>query len=339
MAVAALAHVVNLIGPMMLSVLTHDVAIGGLTSPLLSWVGSLGLLLFFGWHVTRLCVDASRAAVPFGALSPRLTSFAEDIEPADLQQAFARATVDRRDTPAAGKPAGRKETDFEQLTELDAEMRATGTFRRPWVQFRKTLLIEHVVWFKEPRIFSTRHAEEFFTEEATLRRSIDLAFYAQVPSLITGLGLLLTFVAICGGLNRLHADGTVVTGIQGLINGLAGKFLTSIVALVCANVFVLVERPTVRRLLDRYAEFLTLLEESFPRRTVEELLDALDHHRASRRTLSDGPSVDGELQEQLRTSIDTLAAAVQGLSERIDPTETSSPRLVRRPSPRERRFG
>ena len=29
--------------------------------------------------------------------------------------------------------------------------------------------------------------------------------------------------------------------IQGLINGLAGKFLTSIVGLLCANVFVLLE--------------------------------------------------------------------------------------------------
>jgi hypothetical protein len=218
-------------------------------------------------------------------------------------------------------------------------MRATGAFRRPWVQFRKTLLIEHVVWFKEPRIFSTRRAEEFFTEEATLRHSIDLAFYAQVPSLITGFGLLLTFVAICGGLNRLHADGTVITGIQGLINGLAGKFLTSIVALVCANAFMLVERPTTRRLLDRYMEFLTLLEESFPRRTVEELLDALDHYRVSRRTSSDGQSVDDEREEPLRKSIDTLAAAVQGLSERIDPPETGFPRPVRRPSPRERRLG
>ena len=325
---------------MTVSVLTHDVAIGGLTSPLLSWVGSLGLLLFFGWQVTRLCVDAARAAAPFVAVSPRLASFAEETEPADLQHAFERATIDRRDTPAAGKPEGRKDTDFARLTALDTEMRATGAFRRPWVQFRKTLLIEHVVWFKEPRIFSTRRADEFFSEEATLRHSIDLAFYAQVPAVITGLGLLLTFVAICSGLNRLHADGTVITGIQGLINGLAGKFLTSIVALVCANAFVLVERPTVRRLLDRYAEFLTLLEESFPRRTVEELLDALDHHRASRRPSSDGQSGDGERDEQLRASIDTLASAVQVLSERLDPPAAAGfPRLVRRADPRERRLG
>ena len=37
---------------MTFSLLTHDSSIFGLTSPLLSWVGSLGLLLFFGWQIT-----------------------------------------------------------------------------------------------------------------------------------------------------------------------------------------------------------------------------------------------------------------------------------------------
>ena len=115
------------------------------------------------------------------------------------------------------------------------------------MQYRKTLLIEHVPWFKQPRVFSSRRAEEFFTPEVVLR-GVDLGWTAQVPGLITGLGLLLTFVALATGLSRLHADGAGITGIAGLVNGLAGKFLTSIVGLVCANVFLLLERPTVRRL-------------------------------------------------------------------------------------------
>ena len=116
---------------MTVSLLTHDVSLFGLTSPLLSWLGSLGLLLFFGWQLTRLFLDAARASTPFAAVTPRLTSFAEEIEPTDLKRAFDRAIVDRRDTPAAGKPPGRKETDFDRLTQLDAEMRTTGVFRRP----------------------------------------------------------------------------------------------------------------------------------------------------------------------------------------------------------------
>jgi hypothetical protein len=320
-------------------ILGRDVSIWGLTSPLLSWVGSAGLILFFGWQTTKLFLEVSRATTPFVAVEPLLTSLAEEIEPSDLQHAFDRAIADGREAPPGAKTGGRQATDFDRLTELDSAMRATGAFRRPWVQFRKTLLIEHVAWFKEPHIYSTRRAEEFFTQEVTLRGSIDLGFYEQVPSLITGLGLLLTFVAICTGLNRLHADGTIVTGVQGLINGLAGKFLTSIVALVCANLFVLLERPTVQRLLDRHADFLTLLEESFPRRTVEDLLDGLGHNRTARRMLvAEGRVADRETPERLRTSIEALAAAVRTLSDRVDPAP-AAPVFASRASHRESRRG
>lgn len=262
-------------------VLTRDVAIwGGLASPVLSWLGSAGLLLFFGWQITRLFGDVSRASAPFIAMQSRLTPLAEEVEASDLRRAYDRAFSDGRDALPEAKPVGGA-IEFNRLTQLDAAMREVAALRRPWVQFRKTLLIEHVPWSKEPRIFSTRPAAELFTREAVLGPSIDLSFYGQVPSLITGVGLLLTFVAICVGLSRLHADGQTITGIQGLINGLAGKFLTSIVALVCANVFVLLERLPMRRLSNLYAEFLTLLDESFPRRTTEDLLDALVHQRSA----------------------------------------------------------
>ena len=324
----------------LVDVLVRDVSVGGLTSPLLSWLGSAGLLLFFGWQVARLLVDVSRAGASFDTVEPLLTVLADEVEPSDLRQAFDRAIADGRELPPDGKRAGRTATDFEQLTQLDATMRTTGAFRRPWVQFRKTLLIEHVAWFKEPRIFSTRRAEEFFTQEVTFRGSIDLGFYEQVPSLITGLGLLLTFVAICVGLNRLHADGPSITGIQGLINGLAGKFLTSIVALVCANLFVLVERPAVRRLLDQHAEFLSLLEESFPRRTMEDLLDALDRRRTRRVFQPDGRIGDPQdRDERLRVSVETLTSAVRTLSDRLPLATEGPPAHASRATHRERRLG
>ena len=211
------------------------------------------------------------------------------------------------------EPGNAEPIDVERLRELDRTMRAVPGFRRPWVQYRKTLVFERVAWFREPRVFSTRRADEFFTQEAVLAGRLDLAFFGQVPSLTTGLGLLLTFVAICVGLSRLHADGQTIDGIQGLINGLSGKFLTSIVGLVCANLFVLLERPALRRLLDAHAEFLALLDESFPRRTVEELLDGLGRLRAPREA-DDGV-------QRLEDAVEALTEAVRELSARIPRSE------------------
>lgn len=304
-------------------VLARDISLlGGFKAPLLSWLGSAGLMLFFGWQGARLLVEVRRASDPFVELRPLLAALAERVEALDIRHTYDRAFGDRREAPPRGEPSaeGATDTDVDRLHELDDAMRETGAFRRPWGQFRKTLLVEHVPWFKEPRVFSTRRAEEFFTQEAVLGSRIDLTFYGQVPSLITGLGLLLTFVAICIGLSRLHAEGQTVTGIQGLINGLAGKFLTSIVGLVCANLFILLERPAVRRLRVLHEEFLVLLDESFQRRTVEDLLDALGRHRPLREAAPrDGRREDRArgINESLGAPIDELTAAIRTLSQRI----------------------
>jgi hypothetical protein len=304
--------------------LVQDIALWGeMKSPMLSWVGSGCLIVFFLWQVTKLRLEARRTAEPFLRLQPLLTNLAEKVEASDIQHAFRRAFSEMRESRSKKAAAGPEETDLDKLTDLDKTMRDLGAFRRPWVQFRKTLLIEHVPWFREPRIYSTRRADEFFTQEAVLGGQLDLGFYNQIPSLITGMGLLLTFVAICLGLSRLHADGQTITGIQGLINGLAGKFITSIVGLVCANLFVLVEKPIVRRLDALHRECLALLDESFPRRTVEDLLDALGSRGKEQASTASGENGEKRGEEphpsldQLKTPIEVLTRAVNTLSARM----------------------
>jgi len=305
--------------PAIVMFLVSDVSLWGeLKSPMLTWLGAAALVMFFIWHLVRLFLDVARATGPIVRLRDQLVPIAQRVEASDLQGAFERAFSDEHGITVSDPEYTPGETDLDRLTALDHAMREVTALRRPWVQFRKTLLIERVPWSKEPRIFSTRQAGDFFTQDAVIGDHVDLGFYGQVPSLIAGLGLLLTFVAICVGLSRLHADGQTITGIQGLINGLSGKFLTSIVGLLCANAFVLLERPVVERLLARYREFLALLEESFPRRTVEDLLDELRRGRGGR-TAADGAG--DQLETRLGAPIEALTAAIRTLSDLMkDPT-------------------
>ena len=54
--------------------LSQDVALfGGLHSPLLSWVGSCGLLAFFLWHVARLTTAISIVQGCYTRVWPTLT--------------------------------------------------------------------------------------------------------------------------------------------------------------------------------------------------------------------------------------------------------------------------
>ena len=62
---------------------------------------------------------------------------------------------------------------------------------------------------------------------------------------------------------------------RGLINGLAGKFLTSIVGLMVANLFTFIEKPMVSRLMHAHHDFLGLMDQLFPRKTMEQILEQL----------------------------------------------------------------
>ncbi len=291
---------------------------GGPESPMLSWLGSFGIVLFFLWQVLRLRREVSGAQRPFARVRPILAALAKDRGDSDRERFTSRALVGLS-TQAAQPANASPRIDCDDLQTLETALQKEPMFRQAWAQFRKTLILEHVPWFVEPRIFSTRRAEEIFTQDMLLSHRVNLAFYSQLPSLVTGIGLLLTFLALFIGLSKLHADGQEIVGVQGLINGLAGKFLTSIVGLIAANLFTLIEKPMVFRLMNEHHTFLGLLDELFPRKTMEQMLEQLmPMHRATGNSQqAPGEALEERTDDRGRDSlaapIAELAAAVRSL--------------------------
>ena len=314
--------------------LSHDTAFfGGPQSPMLSWLGSFGIVLFFVWHIIRLRWEVSGAQQPFDRVRLMLTALANERGDVDRERFTSHALVGF--APPAGQTASSPtRIDCDDLNAVETAMQKEPMFRQPWAQFRKTLILEHVPWFVEPRIFSTRRAEDIFTQDTLLSHRVNLAFYSQLPSLTTGIGLLLTFLALFIGLSKLHADGHEIVGIQGLINGLAGKFLTSIVGLIAANLFTLIEKPMVFRLMNAHHAFLGLIDKLFPRKTMEQMLEQLtpmhNVHRGGHQTFG------GELRERvggvdtdsLIAPIAELAAAVRSLTKWKQDEQTAARRMT-----------
>ncbi|SPP66824.1 conserved membrane hypothetical protein [Nitrospira lenta] len=258
-----------------IQLLTQDVAPwGALSAPLISWYGSAGLTIFFLWQITRLYQLSTQTAQPFARVTRCLHTLAQ--ERLQLDQ-------DGLTFPPPGVVKGRAQDSPPPLDRRDGKdfQLINATFQRePWLspswkQYRKTLVTEQVAWYIEPRIFSSRSAQELFSLETIFRGKLNLAWYQQVPSLLTGIGLLLTFIALLVGLSKLHADGHGIAGIQGLINGLAGKFLTSIVGLVCATAFTLIEKPLMFRLFSAHQQCIHLIDDLFPRKTLEQILEGM----------------------------------------------------------------
>lgn len=295
--------------------LTKDISLwGGFQSPVLSWLGSFAILLFALWHAGRLMRAVSGMLLAYGRIRPALTKLFHARGRADQEWLLIGAEARKKAQEAALRP---ERIDLDDVQALDSLLRGEPLLTQAWLKFRKTYVVEQASWFVEPRVCSTRSASEFFSLDALFASRLNLTFYHQFPSLLTGFGLLFTFLAILIGLSKIHADGSQIVGIQGLINGLAGKFLSSIVGLVCANGFVLFEKSLVFRLTGVHEQCLIMLDELFPRKTVEQILE----HGAAAPVARGGMVVNGmgsETAERVgRMVMDRMAPSLQALTTAI----------------------
>jgi len=242
--------------------LAQDLSIApGFQAPLLSLCGAAGVLLLVFWHSARLLRGFIQIRRAFKHVLPHV---------AELVQARSAHQQDWITIPSLRRPrvattdTGSGRRDLDDLYRLDRLLRAEPPLAADWLSFRKTLVVEQPSWFMEPTVHSSKPAGECFSLERLYAGRLDLRFYRQLPSVITGIGLTFTFLAILIGLSKLHADGSHIEGLQGLVNGLAGKFLSSIVGLVCANFFVFFEKSLFHRLDDDHRHYLILLDQMFP---------------------------------------------------------------------------
>jgi ABC-type transporter Mla subunit MlaD len=116
--------------------------------------------------------------------------------------------------------------------------------------------------------FLVKPVREILSYDLVVGRQFNSALYNAIPGIFTASGLALTFVAILLALlnvkyikeNRTEP----ITGLAELINGLSGKFVSSIVALFTTIFFTILERFVVRCLRRDYERLIDHLEDVLP---------------------------------------------------------------------------
>jgi hypothetical protein len=101
-----------------------------------------------------------------------------------------------------------------------------------------------------------------FNEASVLEPWLNRNFYTAIPGIVTGLGLLFTFIAILFALLDVKLGGPTnrqFTGLDKLVSGLSGKFLTSIVALLAATVFLSYEKRCLHNLTQSLRDLVAAL--------------------------------------------------------------------------------
>ncbi|MCA1958152.1 MAG: hypothetical protein LDL14_06455 [Nitrospira sp.] len=247
--------------------MTRDVPLlNGFQIPLASCIGAVGIIVLFLWHGGCFLRGIRRLRAVTERIEPQLMLLAQRRRQAAPEWVVFPDEAKKRANKAKDPKDPMEQRDLDDLMVLDRIMRGEPTYARDWLVFRKSLVIEQPSWFLEPTVYADKSAAECFSFEAACASHVNYQFYRHFPSFLTGVGLLFTFLAILIGLGKLHANGTQIEGLPGFINGLAGKFVTSIIGLACANVFLLLEKSGWHGLADRHRRIVALLDEMFPQK-------------------------------------------------------------------------
>ena len=115
------------------------------------------------------------------------------------------------------------------------EIKGIPLIRHQWNEFVETLIPQ------ENSVFNIIDAEEFFSEEQIFASQIHMSHYIQLPNILTGLGILGTFLGLLGGISSVSGNLTE-TGIGSLLDGASVAFMTSITGLVCSMSFLYLQK-------------------------------------------------------------------------------------------------
>jgi hypothetical protein len=257
----------------------------GLTAPWFAWIAAAILLVF-----------------PLIALVWLWWRVRTESKP--LEDAVKR--VDQMRTRIPFDPRrGLSVSAFNQLAEIFPK---SSSLHQAWNSFASNLVSRRQAAGDE-QYWISEGAESSFSEDTLYGRRLNLSFYSSLPGIVTGTGLLFTFLAILVALLDVKiTESQQITGLDLLIQGLSGKFVSSIAALLSATIFLLFERVLIHRLSRARLNLIESLNLFVPKLTSARLLSELQ------RDISEQSIAFRSFNADLSTKLK------QGFSEGLGPT-------------------
>lgn len=215
----------------------------------------------------------------------------------------------------------------ERFEEYSESVHRSSVLEHIWHEFDETLI--KLPDSDPPMIKNTRGAGEYFTQSAVVGGRLNLRFYSALPNLLTGSGILGTFIGLVAGiwlaskgLASPDAD-TVKQALQNLLHGASLAFLTSIAGLVTSILFSWREKHWIHKLDGLRGQWIKMLDSRLDRVNSELLSqEILLENRDQTAVLKSFTSelafqIADAFQEKMSTSLtplmDRLVTAVEGL--------------------------
>jgi hypothetical protein len=277
----------------------------GLKAPWFAWIAAAALLIF---PILALIILWWKVR----AESKRVEEAAKRIE-----QLRSRTPLDPR--------RGLSVTAFNQLAEIFPK---SSPLYGPWSSLAANIVSRRQASGEE-QYWTSESAEGAFSEEALYGSRINLGFFTSLPGIVTGTGLMFTFLAILVALLDVNITETQqITGLDLLIRGLSGKFVSSIAALLSATIFLLVERVLLHRLTRARLGLIGSLNSFVPKLTsarvlVEVQRDISEQSIAFRSFNADlSTKLKQGFSEGLGPTIQRMVESIEALNNHLRAAET-----------------
>jgi hypothetical protein len=286
--------------------------IWGLDAPRFAWLAAAGLLILplcvlvlLWWKVRReskILEDATRKVEDLRAR-----------EPSGPTQALSAATCN-------------------DLARIFAKF---PTLSQAWNAFA-SLFVMRRGGSGENQVWASESAETAFSEAAVLEGRLNRGFFSALPGIVTGTGLLFTFLAILVALLDVRITETSqIKGLDLLIEGLSGKFVSSIAALFSATIFLLTEKPLLHRLTKARLKLVASIDAFVPRLSSARILAELQRDMAEQssafRSFNEG--LPGKLKqgfsEGMGPTIQRMVDAIEELNRQLRAAEAQKQESIK----------
>ena len=186
----------------------------------------------------------------------------------------------------------------------------TASFGLPWTEFVETLVLPSPG--SDDPIRNTYDVSRYLNDSTIISPRIYFGFFRAVPNLLTGLGILGTFIGLAAGVGAASSglassDPDIITAsLQQLLDGASLAFLTSISGILCSILFVVEDRIATRYLHRAINMWVDSIEARLERVTTEGV--ALQQLEQARRTTKQLESFNTELVFALEKALEEKVA-------------------------------
>jgi len=270
----------------------------GLKAPVFSWIVSAGLLTYCIWvYLKHREESRHRASIIYSA---------------ERKLEWLRG----RDATGAGNGISRQV--YATISEI---FNGAPLLRTQWQRISSSI-IRTSDKKGEDRFWISEEVGSLFKETSV----IDNQAYKTAPTVITGVGLLATFLAILVALLDVKLSDNKVQGLDLLVHGLSGKFLSSVVAVACATLLVYAEKGVMRPVRQAVTALTMTLGSLLPRLVPAQILS--DLHREIVEQSNAFRSFNTDLALTLKQGVgEALGPTLQRMATAVDDLRRFHPAL------------